>query len=724
MHNKIEHTIPKSIFRIFFVRGFGKFLFLFDFCFLLFAFSIANAIEVEGHLTENTTWSPDNNPYHVIDDVFVDDDVTLTILPGTEVKFNSTILACYDDFSNFIYYNGSNIAKMLWVDGKVIAEGTEEEPITFTRIQDSLYYHWGVIYLTEYADRCVFKYCDFAYSARMMILVGILPVGAISIYNEENIIENCNFYDNFCGVFMQFYPQQVLIKNCDFFNIQNLYFNVAGYADGGIRISAGGASESGVVLVAGNRFNENDISSIYLRINHALTYAVYNQFNEGGINIGMDIEKPSYFFKNDFFDCTDCIEGGYLGDSLYIKNNRFFCNYNGVEIHEGYVEISDNYFEGCDLVTNFNTSGLIFNNTINSGSAYGPGIVHFFNNISYNNENGIGICATYQRLSCTNNISINNHYAFEASASFDNCIFLYNEELEQFGVTGTPIFRNCILDFDIEPPCIDGGGNIWVDSLQAQTLFEDIQNGDFHLIEGSLAIDAGFDTTGYYYPFDMDYNHRVWDGDGNGSMIIDIGPYEFGAPAFGGIEGYTYNPTNGEPVDYVLLKIDNQPGEFTFSDSVGNFQYKLPAGIYDVYAERVFYEDVIEYQVEVFDGQFTQVLIPMIETVDVEDYEIPKSEFLISNLNNFPNPFNPSTTISFNLTTEHTESTELIIYNIKGQQIRQYSIFNPSNAGQVFQSSIIWDGTDENNQPVGSGIYFYKLKTDNFEKTRKMILLK
>jgi hypothetical protein len=63
---------------------------------------------------------------------------------------------------------------------------------------------------------------------------------------------------------------------------------------------------------------------------------------------------------------------------------------------------------------------------------------------------------------------------------------------------GNPIFRNCILDFELPPECIDGGGNIWVDSLQAQTLFEDIQNGDFHLIESSLAIDAGFDTTGYY----------------------------------------------------------------------------------------------------------------------------------------------------------------------------------------------------------------------------------
>ncbi len=95
-------------------------------------------------------------------------------------------------------------------------------------------------------------------------------------------------------------------------------------------------------------------------------------------------------------------------------------------------------------------------------------------------------------------------------------------------------------------------------------------------------------------------------------------------------------------------------------------------------------------------------------------------------LTNYPNPFNPSTTISFGLNTENTslrqgypgqaENTELIIYNIKGQQIRKYSIFNN-------QSSIIWDGTDENNQLVSSGIYFYKLKVGNKEITTKKCLL-
>ena len=63
------------------------------------------------------------------------------------------------------------------------------------------------------------------------------------------------------------------------------------------------------------------------------------------------------------------------------------------------------------------------------------------------------------------------------------------------------------------------------------------------------------------------------------------------------------------------------------------------------------------------------------EYVKVEDENIQSSIFNLQ-LSNYPNPFNPSTTISFQLNTENTENTEINIYNIKGQKIRQYSIFN------------------------------------------------
>jgi len=92
---------------------------------------------------------------------------------------------------------------------------------------------------------------------------------------------------------------------------------------------------------------------------------------------------------------------------------------------------------------------------------------------------------------------------------------------------------------------------------------------------------------------------------------------------------------------------------------------------------------------------------------------------LVTKLNqNYPNPFNPSTTINYTL--KENSKVTLIIYNIKGQKVKQL-VRDQISAGQ---HSVIWDGTDDTGKFVSTGIYFYKLKTDNFEKTKKMILMK
>ena len=99
--------------------------------------------------------------------------------------------------------------------------------------------------------------------------------------------------------------------------------------------------------------------------------------------------------------------------------------------------------------------------------------------------------------------------------------------------------------------------------------------------------------------------------------------------------------------------------------------------------------------------------------VGINDFQSSIFDFQLSN---YPNPFNHTTTISFSLP-ENTKDAEILIYNLKSQKIKQYSIFNN-------QSLIIWDGTDENNQPVSSGIYFYKLKAGNdFSETKRMLLI-
>ena len=102
--------------------------------------------------------------------------------------------------------------------------------------------------------------------------------------------------------------------------------------------------------------------------------------------------------------------------------------------------------------------------------------------------------------------------------------------------------------------------------------------------------------------------------------------------------------------------------------------------------------------------------------VTIKDPEVPS--VLDYQLTNYPNPFNPSTTISFTLI--RPESIKLSIYNIKGQLVRSL-INDRKEAGRY---SIIWDGIDDNNNTVSSGIYFYRLETSSKIETKKMLLMK
>ncbi len=113
------------------------------------------------------------------------------------------------------------------------------------------------------------------------------------------------------------------------------------------------------------------------------------------------------------------------------------------------------------------------------------------------------------------------------------------------------------------------------------------------------------------------------------------------------------------------------------------------------------------------------IIFPPISGVFIDEGELlPNVSRLIGN---YPNPFNPETTISFSLTTENSENISLIVYNIKGQKVKTLAD-NEFDAGT---HQVVWNGKDENNQPVASGIYFYQLNVDNkVIASKKCLLLK
>jgi flagellar hook assembly protein FlgD len=85
---------------------------------------------------------------------------------------------------------------------------------------------------------------------------------------------------------------------------------------------------------------------------------------------------------------------------------------------------------------------------------------------------------------------------------------------------------------------------------------------------------------------------------------------------------------------------------------------------------------------------------------------------------NYPNPFNPSTTLSFDL--PKISNVNITIYNMLGQKVKTFSMQNAS-AGY---HSVRWNGTNDLGERVSTGIYLYQLHTREFVKTRKMVFMK
>jgi VWFA-related protein len=98
-----------------------------------------------------------------------------------------------------------------------------------------------------------------------------------------------------------------------------------------------------------------------------------------------------------------------------------------------------------------------------------------------------------------------------------------------------------------------------------------------------------------------------------------------------------------------------------------------------------------------------------------EDTNAPKSFTLFQNM---PNPFNPETQISYYLPRDC--QVELTIYDVLGRKVR--TLFEGYD--YTGTHTVTWDGRADNGSQLGSGIYFYRLRADLFDQTKKMVLMK
>ena len=558
------------------------------------------------------TWTSIGSPYLIQGEITLQSGSILIIEPGVTVNFQ--------DYYKFIVY------------GQLLAEGAVGDTIVFTATDTTNGWHSLRFFDTETNEQDSSKivYCKLEYGKA--ITDPDDNGGALYMdYSSDVLIENShithNTSSNGGGIYL--YYSSPIIKN-------NLIdHNIALSCGGGIHMQYSNP------VISGNTINNNYADSYGGGILSGSSspvisnnYIMYNTayYNGGGFKVGGEdyctpiISNNVVCYNHAYWDGGACMIGGNNSNTLVINN--IFCN-NIAEYDGGGLKCSG--YGHTTLINN-----LISGNT---SSSYGGGIQFAYyassqlvNNTICNNTayegGGISIGCYSTGIDVTNCIIGGN------TADEGDQVYMYDPDV------GPSFYYN-----DIEGGDAAFGGSWYgynyLNNIDEDPLFVETGNDPYSLLEDSPCIDAGTpETTGLNLPlWDIIGNHRIWDGDENGSVIIDIGAYEYGAPPYVNVE------------DNIIV-------------------------------------------------QTPEVLLQQ----------------------NFPNPFNPSTTISFSVT-QMSSFVTLEIYNIKGQKVKQ--LISGIRQLPEGQHSVVWDGKDENNKPVSSGIYMYQLKVDGKAiASKKCLLLK
>jgi len=325
------------------------------------------------------------------------------------------------------------------------------------------------------------------------------------------------------------------------------------------------------------------------------------------------------------------------------------------------------------------------------------------NSSNWNTINIFGTPATISNCTVTGN-STNQGSAIrsimESQVSVINSIVWGNGTPSEVGAASGGTIS---VDYSDVQGGYGGYGNI-----NSNPLFVDANDGDFFLQDGSPCIDAG-----------------IADLDGDGTEDIsdyfdvapDMGSHEF-VTAVSGLQIYNqgtfvilvWNPT--EDVQYYALERSTDP-EFE-SDVMTQYVTQNTYTDNDLEFNVMYY-----YRVSAFVGNWSgwsNVVSVIIESVGLADgSEIPKSYKIHQN---YPNPFNPVTTLRYDLPEDGL--VNITVYDMMGRVIKNL-VNVQQNAGY---KSIQWNGTNNGGQSVSAGLYFYTIQSQDFVKTKKMILLK
>ncbi|MDP3150790.1 MAG: lamin tail domain-containing protein [Ignavibacteria bacterium] len=669
---------------------------------LIAEFEKISSSELAQVINEPITLSKANSPYFVLNDVTVGTNGIVTVEPGTIIYFSS--------------------GKSITVNGQIIMNGTETEPITLTSYYPSE--KWGAICFEN--------------------SVGISELKNVNISLATNGIDPINFFAAISSL-----NSTVHLKNVNFDNVK-------------LPISTQWSN----VIVDGCKFeNVTEVGD-------------YINCNGGNLSI-----VNSTFIGNAIPD-MDGIDLGFVNGTTDIRNNIFRdftgSNSDGIDLGDASlnVSISDNYITNCSdkgiSVGQGSTTNVVRN--IISNCNLGIGVkdslssANVLNTTFYSNNIGVSCFEKAVNRGGGSASIINSIFANSknVSASADNFSFLnINYSLSnsdtligEYNIYGEPLLINpdggnyhiqanslCINNGDPSSP-LDSDGSIsdigvfmYAGEIKSVTPLNEINynsaitfdSGDWIEIYNTTKVEI--DISGWVF---MDENRipsfvfpsgTILQPDAYLAICSDITLFSSKFPNVKNVLGNMTSGLSGSGEALFLYNTDGQlVDSLTYNDKAP-WPIAADGGGSSLELANPTMENALGENWRASIGHGTPGSINSTYVTGIKqnnDGEIPK-DFSLSQ--NYPNPFNPETKIEFEL--PQNSFVSIKIFDILGNEISTL-VNGEKSAGRyaIIFNSLANNSSAQGNRPLSSGIYFYQLNAmssdgiKNFSEIKKMVLLK
>jgi len=642
------------------------------------------ATDVAGN--QSGTWDLAGSPYNIIGEITIPADETLTIEAGVEV----------------IAMGDYKITSL----GNILAAGALNDTIRF---QGNNGLNWGGIRLEDEMNENYFDYCRIS-NTDDTNNYGIHSINS-PVYIDHSYIDDHQKGISFSGMASN-NPSYMVIRHSKIAYIQ----------------------KSGITVVDNSNVLIDSCEVTKCAIGGSPYGAVQLSLQSNSHSCSPTITN-NYIHHNDMQGITMANLFGYDNMAPIVEFNEVSYNYSGIYLYAGKGTYTSNHIHHNFVENNANSGAgvMLYGSAANAVFTY---------NEVHHNYTGF-----YLTADATVNLGDLNNASTEDdgyNCIYDN-IFYTGEEYSVYNASSANITaENCVWDDDppIDVSIIDGNDNAAYGIVDYEPILSPYASPKLNVNIENLYI--GIETA--YPTFAQPTGINIYR---DGVLLVQI-PFAniiyfdpvYGIETIYGIS-IVYEGGYESLITETTIFIPHilNPPQNVFVNCIGFLSWEEPEPgstspflYYNIYLDGDLQGTTTDmsYQLTGFvNGQ--QYIIGLSAEYEVGESEILEIDFLfvdatdntvemITTLSNHPNPFNPSTTISFSLTAEDALDAKLEIYNLKGQKIKTFKC--QSEAGEV-QHSITWNGTDQTNKPVSSGVYFYKLiSNDRNIATNKMLLLK